>query len=485
MPSPKKSFFIFMLLIASSRLNASPLEKTLAGHFSILGRDITWTQKDDEFAINGLKETQKFRVRFEAGKERIVSPPSVIKLDGKRWETLELIRQIGLDTQSPIQDIKEIPAASSDLIKLSPDSIESWHHIDRLPISVRAELRSQLKNFVRVRYGRIRRSVEAFLAAKDSPESLPKFLQCLVFPRETPKSKRTLVTVSAFRDELMDPCLGLNSPSTPSLADSLLNLPAPVPLQKIYFSHRDPSRPLWDKPTFIIVHTSQDFHYPATIKSALEKRIEEFRKQGGRLAFLIHNDNFNDASYFVRPAVADITFYTETGKHPLCENCRDVTFAGGFIDWCFGLAIRSYIANYFRNHSTGEIRINLAADSIYTEIKGPAGSEGAITALTEIQKDGERAFVRKRLGQYFNNPKLKDIGQALCWISDKKNEACKMAAAGVFLSEVDGRDNDGKFYPFFEENRFRFQIQLNGEELVQPLGDLASPRTITFNVLTK
>jgi hypothetical protein len=485
MPSLKKSFFIFVLLVASNRLNASSSEKALAGHFSILGHDITWTQKGNVFAISGFKEQQKFRVRFENGKERIVSPPLAHKLDGKRWELSELIYQIGSDTQSPIQDIKELPAISSDQIEFSPDSVESWHHIDRIPISVRAELRSQLKNFVRVRYGRIRRSVEVFLAANESPESLPKFLQCLVLPRETTKAKGTPNTVSAFRDELMNPCLGLISPSTPVLADSLVNQPAPVPLQKIYFSHRDPSRPLWDNPTFIIVHASQDFHYPATMKSALEKRIKEFRKRAGKLAFLIHNDNFNDASYFVRPAVADIAFYTETGKHPLCENCRDVTFAGGFIDWCFGLALRSYIANYFRNHATGEIRINLAADSIYTEIRGPAGTEGAITALAEIQKNGERAFIRKRLGQYFSNPKLKDIGQALCWVSDGKNEACKMATAGVFLSEVDGRDNDGRFYPFFEENRFKFQIQVNGEELVQPLGDIASPRTIIFNVLTK
>ncbi len=62
---------------------------------------------------------------------------------------------------------------------------------------------------------------------------------------------------------------------------------------------------------------------------------------------------------------------------------------------------------------------------------------------------------------------------------------CIVISTEVLLSEIDGQDNDGRFYPFFEENRLTFKIQVYGAELVHPLGDPASRRTITFNILTK
>ncbi len=282
-----------------------------------------------------------------------------------------------------------------------------------------------MAHFFHNNYEKIRRSVGELVNSQKSAEFLPRFLQCLVLPRETKKKKEKIATVSDLKDDLIKECLGLSSISIRVLADSLLNQLAPAAIPKLYVSNQDPLRPQWMKPTFIVVHASQHFHFPVTIKKAMLKRIKVFRSRGNPVAFLIHNDGFNDASYFVRPNDGDLASYTETRKYPFCENCQEVTFAGGYIDWCLGLAVRTYIANYFRNHSTGEIRINLAADSIYTELKGPPGSEGAVTAQAEIEAIGKLKFIRNRIGPYLSNVKLNHIDEALCPMAGPKSDVYK------------------------------------------------------------
>jgi hypothetical protein len=203
------------------------------------------------------------------------------------------------------------------------------------------------------------------------------------------------------------------------------------------------------------------------------------------VAFLIHDDGFSDFSYFVHPKESDLVFYSETGKHPLCENCPEVTLAGGFIDWCLGLAARSYIANYFKDKPSGEIRLNFLADSIYTEADGGPATEGAVTALSEIRAKGIKSFVHRRIGSYLEHPKTKSASRALCSTKNPVTRECREMSPDVVLSEINGEDKDGRFYPFLRDNRFRIRIQVDGKDYFHPVGNSDSKRTVIFNVVTK
>ncbi len=263
-----------------------------------------------------------------------------------------------------------------------------------------------------------------------------------------------------------------------------MNKPAPAPHTRKYFGLLDSGRPLWNKPTLMLVHLSQEFHYPVSI--AAEKWVTKFRSDGNPVVFLLHNDRFNDATYFIKPHPQDFVLHTESGQHPLCENCPTVTFAGGFIDFCLGLSVRGYIANYFRDKGSGEIQINLAVDSIYTETFVNSQSEGPITALMEIRKQGMLKFMRKRLSQYIENYTGNYAEDAICPIIKPMSKKCVEAAKGIVLSEVFGKAKDGaRFYPYLNEKQFFFRFQVDGKDFAHPLGDRNFPRTIIFNVLTK
>jgi hypothetical protein len=449
-----------------------------SGSFSILGNEITWQYQNDRFEIYGLRVGLPLKIYLNTGEKKIIWPISVANLNGDNWDPVDLFNQEQANVESSRQIVSQ-QVVGSEVVVLNATDIDSWEKISLIPTPVRVGLRSPMRNFVRNNYRKLVIEIKRKLNSGVKKELLPEFLRYLAFPRDAMDSR----VVSYFRMEEFEIGLGTRMPFAAKLADGLMNKPAPTSYPRKFFAYLDPSRPQWNKPTLMLVHLSQEFHYPVSVKP--DKWIEQFRKEGHPIAFLFHNDKFNDASYLVKPQPQDFVLHTESGHHPLCENCPAVTFAGGFIDYCLGLSVRAYIANYFREKTSGQIQINLAADSIYTETFVDKGSEGPVTALMEIQKDGMLKFMHERIAQYIENYTGKYAPEAICPIHKPMTKKCIKASRGIVLSEMVGRDKaNARFYPHLKEKRYLFRFQVDGQDFAHPLGDEHSPRTIIFNVLT-
>lgn len=468
---------------------AGATNQSTSGRFTILDQKVSWkriqTRAASLFEIRGVRTGPVVKVKYPNGKEKWISTIPVETMSGALWNSAQLMRQTQINTQSKTQVIADNPEMKIDKIQLDPMDVKSWQWIAKVPTPVRASIRKPLRRFVRDHYQKLQRAVRTALSSDSDTANLPHFVRCLTLPREKYEQGSAADVVHHFREDFFEPCLGLISPATVAIADPLINRKAPVPVGKRYFAYDDPARPDWSKPTLLLVHASSEFHFPSNSKAAMEKWVERFHTSGNPVAFLYHNDGFRDASYFLSPGPKDFVLFSETGQHLLCENCPEVTLAGGYIDWCLGLAARSYIANYFKNKETGEIRINFATDSIYTEADSGKNSMGAFTALDEIKSDGTMTFIHKRLSQYFVNAKVKDVSKALCRIDEPMTDECKLSESDFVLSDLDGEDGGGRFFPFLQENRFRFRIQIDGVEFIHPIGDPSLKRTILFNIVTK
>lgn len=459
-----------------------------SGRLSILGQNISWTYDDERLSIDGVQSERAIRIRYPDGKEKVVPVPlGISDLKGNEWPLENLFKQIRSNTESQWEIAEELPSADLGHLEFDPGSLNTFSQIERIPIAVRSALRVPFRLLIKDHYASILTLVRKRIKKHDEMASIPFFAKCLTFSKEAlgKPSIKPIQLQENVRPEIIDSCLGLISPSTSPLGDSLIDQPTPKPLPKLYFGLRDPLRPTWTRPALILVHASQDFHYPVTIKANMEKRIETFHAQRNPVVFILHNDRFNDASYFVHPQLRDLNFYSEDGKHPLCEKCPEVTFGGGYIDYCFGLAVRSYIANYFRENMAGEVQINFALDSIYTEAVTRAGEEGAKTALAEFHEIGAAEFIKKRVAQYLETPQTKDVSSFICLNQQPVSQTCEQMAKTVQLSDFTVKDRGGRFYPYLKENHFEFRIQVDGRDAVYRLGDTRSGRTIIFNLITK
>lgn len=111
----------FAEAVFSAEASAGSLGVISSGRISILGQKVTWVQKFDQFEIKGIKDSHYFKIRFRNGKERFFSPPPVKKLNGEFWSPLALINQIGIDTQSPLQEVEKFAVNDENKIVLSSD----------------------------------------------------------------------------------------------------------------------------------------------------------------------------------------------------------------------------------------------------------------------------------------------------------------------------------------------------------------------------
>lgn len=429
--------------------------------FEILNQKVTWSYDEERLQLEGVHSERSVVLRYPDGKQKMVPVPlDISNLRGEQWSLLSLFKQIQVNTESDFKVIKENPGQDLGKVEIDPHNLSSWQILERVPIPVRAKLRSPLRLLIQDHYPELVVAMQKRLRSDGRLNSIPFVLKCLTLPRESLNKDQVNPTevVLGLRVDVVDSCLGLISPSTNVLADSLAGRPAPQPIAKRFFAFDDPGRPKWKQPALILTHASQEFHFPVTMKPAMQKWIDFFHQAGNPIAFIFHNDRFNDASYFVRPGPNDLAFYSEDGKNPLCENCPEVTFGGGYIDYCFGLAVRSYIANFFRDKTAGDIRINFALDSIYTEAVTKKGEEGAKTALSEMQEIGPSEFIKKRIGQYMER---------------------------AVLSDFAAKDKAGRFYPYLRLNDFAFRVQVDGRDFIDPVGDRSLNRRITFNLVTK
>lgn len=479
--SPLFGFAFICILPAKGIGSASKLD---TGYFSMFGSNISWKNTGDIFEIKGLKSDETIRLKFPSGKEKSYPVTQVQKLDGSIWETVALYRQIQANTQSETQVLEKKSSEHLKTVRLDPNDTQSWSTISQIPVAVRTQLRKPLRIFVRNNYSKILKSFRTTLGKRKRKDLAP-FLSCLVFPKGKTETMNPKILLKHFREDFFEPCFALISPSTNLLGDSLVNKELPTPLEKKYFAYNDEASPKWSKSTLFLVHTSQDFHHPFVMKDDLERRVAQFRKNKNPVVFLVHNDQFHDASYVVRPQQVDLTFFTETGQHPLCENCEEASFAGGYIDYCLGLAARSYIANYFRDRNAGEVRLNFLADSIYVETDSGPDSMGGNTALMEINKDGIQNFVEKRLGQYLTSSLSKDAARKICPIDNSADPKCQEFARQAGLADVRTQDKDGRQFPRLEDSRFFIRIQVDGQDYAYPIGDISSPKKVILNVVTQ
>lgn len=485
-------FFLPFLILAGCRTftNEPFLKQPLdSGQIRILDQTVGWKISEIDgqhhLIISGVTKFSWTLATLSDGKPKRIFISPVYRLNGEPWKPEDLQLQIERNNEAKVHlvSVSDPPASPIDI---STNSLTGWHHLRTLPLPIRSSLRDTIKTFVRSEYPQILRLVSESRQSGIKDSDLPLFLRSLVLSDLSDEpAKGASPLIGSFQEDRFESSMGLISPSTSVMTEILQNRKAPNPEHRVFFPFDDPIRPIGSRHTLFVVHASDDFHYPVRIRPALSLWLQHFHEQKRNVVFILHDDEFNDASYFVRPEKGDLVFHSETGHHPICEDCVEATFTGGFIDWCLSLAIRSYIANAMSKAIPGKarsIRINLASDSIYTDLLGPPGTMGPYSALDEIQQSGIEAFFQKRIAPYVQYT-LTDEPFKLCPLR-RGQEKCKYTGR-VKLANLESHAREGRFYPRLKNDQFRFRFQLNGTEFAAPAGSRRSQREIIFNVVTQ
>ncbi|MFZ2959264.1 MAG: hypothetical protein WA705_20450 [Candidatus Ozemobacteraceae bacterium] len=415
-------------------------------------------------------------VTLSDGSKTKIPVVHVQDLKGKEWDHRLLFQQVLKNSESPLRiqkPFQHFEKGRKWTIRLSPHRLEDWESLRTLPLCVRATLREELHSFYLSCANSLAKLARERKTAK---RALPDFFQRIYYPPSKP-----LPDVAS--EENFDVGLGLMVPSVVRIAQQSIGR-TPNPVKKRYFAFDDPDRPRFTKPCFLIVHPSRDFHDPVTIDRALNARRERFRSRENPVVILYNDDNLFDSLYFVTPGDGELAVFSEDGRHQLFEDCSDVTFAGAFFDWCLGLSIRATISNFFRTHNAGTLTIRLATDGIITETKSPPGTTGTVTAKDELAQLGFQNFVQKRIGQYLYCPPKKD-SQIIFPLGTELSNVQRNHLSSTILAEIHGKDKKGRFFPRLENPRFRFRIQQNGKDRIEPIGDPRAHREIIFDILSQ
>lgn len=138
-----------------------------------------------------------------------------------------------------------------------------------------------------------------------------------------------------------------------------------------------------ESPTLIVVHASTDFDPKQTAKAGIDEMVERFKKAEGSVAYLMADDSYQDASWYLSDRNPTVARLSAGGEHNLNLSTNDVTVAGGFLGRCHQSALKDSIGRYFYRNQ-GELTLRVPLRAVYAPIISPDRSADDGQVLSEL-----------------------------------------------------------------------------------------------------